>query len=127
MRNNYKNVIVHTCDLIQHPDYTKYFATTDNNLRCTDEYFEDMYIDIVERGIIVPIIVNANTSMVLDGAIRLKVAKRINIKEIHCLAYDLNEEQEIEMLIRQQFFIRDLSFKDKLNAADLYDHYKEYK
>ena len=55
--------------------------------------FNKLKESVVKFGLVDPIIINKNGNIVVGGHQRLKVAKKLNHKEIDCVVLDLTPEE----------------------------------
>lgn len=107
-------------DLIEHPDYNKYF-----NFK-KEKYYFNLMRHIGNFGIWNPIIVNEITSYILDGHKRYYICKDIGIKEIPSIVIsERNLEKEIHKLITFNTF-RQTDYNNTINAfkaySDIYEN-----
>ena len=70
-----------------------------NPRQATEKEIKDLTESIKKFGIVDPIIVNADMT-IIGGHLRTKIATNIGIKEIPCVVLDLSKEDEKELNLR---------------------------
>jgi len=95
-------------DLKIHPLNERYFQTE------SPDYFEKLTRDIKERGILVPLVVKLDGT-VLAGHNRLRIALELGLSEVPVqkVISDLTQEREKEFLIKDNLLRRQLSVQEK--------------
>ncbi|MBE7438170.1 MAG: ParB N-terminal domain-containing protein [Spirochaetales bacterium] len=95
-------------DLKIHPLNERYFQTE------SPDYFEKLTSDIKERGILVPLVVKLDGT-VLAGHNRLRIALEVGLSEVPVqkVISDLTAEREKEFLIKDNLLRRQLTVEEK--------------
>lgn len=95
-------------DLKIHPLNERYFQTE------SPDYFEKLTRDIKERGVLVPLVVKLDGT-VLAGHNRLRIALELGLSEVPVqkVISDLTGEREKEFLIKDNLLRRQLSVQEK--------------
>ena len=74
-----------------------------NPRQLTKDQYQNIKDSIQRFGIVDPIIINKNKdrkNIIIGGHQRVKIAKRLNMKEVPCLEIDLPYEKERELNVR---------------------------
>jgi site-specific DNA-methyltransferase (adenine-specific) len=112
--NNNQVVEVNTKDLVLNQTIVDIYSTPKN--------FEDIKSNILEFGIIQPILVNKSTKEVVSGNLRLQIARELGINEVPVIFYDLSED-ELNIIALSSNKQREKSFMDMKRELEFIQKY----
>ena len=83
--NNNQVVAVNTNDLVLNQTIVDLYSTPEN--------YDDMKSNILEFGVIQPILVNQSNMVVVSGNLRLKIARELGYEVVPVIFYELSEDE----------------------------------
>lgn len=83
--NNNQVVAVNTKDLVLNQTIVDLYSTPEN--------YEDIKKNILEFGVIQPILVNRSNLVVVSGNLRLKIARELGYEAVPVIFYELSEDE----------------------------------
>ena len=83
--NNNQVVAVNTNDLVLNQTIVDIYSTPEN--------FADIKSNILQFGVIQPILVNRSNLVVVSGNLRLKIARELGYKAVPVIFCDLTEDE----------------------------------
>jgi ParB/RepB/Spo0J family partition protein len=88
------------------------------NTYSTPQNYNEIRDNILQLGLIQPILVNPNDFQVISGNLRVQIAQELGIKEVPVVFIDLSEE-EMDMVFISTNFQREKSIMDKYREHQL--------
>jgi ParB/RepB/Spo0J family partition protein len=88
------------------------------NIYSTPQNYNEIKENILQLGVIQPILVNPNDFQVISGNLRVQIAQELGIKEVPVVFIDLSEE-EMDMVFISTNFQREKSIMDKYREHQL--------
>jgi ParB/RepB/Spo0J family partition protein len=84
----------------------------------TPQNYNEIKENILQLGVIQPILVNPNDYQVISGNLRVQIAQELGMEEVPVIFWDLNE-QEMEIVFISTNFQREKSIMDKYREHQL--------
>jgi ParB family chromosome partitioning protein len=112
--NNKQVVLVDTNDLVLNQTIVDIYSTPKN--------FDDIKSNILEFGIIQPILVNKSTKEVVSGNLRLQIARELGIPDVPVILCDLSED-ELNIIALSSNKQREKSFMDMKRELEFIQKY----
>jgi len=88
--------------------------------------YDEIKLNILEHGILEPLLVNKDTNVIISGNLRLQIALELNMSEVPVIFKEVNEkEKEMDMKSVSTNKQRIKSYYDILKEIEFFEeHYK---